>query len=431
MSDNSTIEEHNKIKNRCPYCNHVNKDNFEKQLKTLEYKIHDKIISYDSKYIICEKCGRKVFLSNLYPLCNDFIKLLISAYLGDNVLAEKYIDKINKALSKERKLVTKGNEDIKLPPFEDYNCSLSWVRRILPELYRESNSLKEQKQLKIPCSFLDYPNTVIVTDIEKNKELFESENDNDWVWLTSCFDFLKFVTNQNKSNKIYWFRGQKAKYKLVPGIFRQQDDKLYEVKTMQYFMQRAAAFTSKCPSEEDWIKWLPFMQHYELHTRLLDWSDSPLCALFFALDKGKCNQKDEDAAIFMFEPERWNEEFHNIQDEELVVHKVPILDITPNLKVNLVAKSAFKEFHHPFTLYPIAVSTIRKHDRMYNQQANFTLHDSAIDMYKLCPDMFTKFIIPAECKEKMREELLNMGIDKTTFFPELTALAEVTNQRIK
>lgn len=430
MSDNSTMEEYNNVKNRCPHCNHVNKDNLEKQSKTLEYKIHDKIISYDSKYIICEKCGRKVFLSNLYPLCNDFIKLLISAHLGDNVLAEQYIKKIN-ILLEEKKMKTQGNEAIRLPHFESFKNSLSWIRRILSELCMASSSLTGQEQVKIPWSFFDYPNDVKENNLKEGNKLFENKSKKNYYCIFSCFDFLEFVTAYNKPNKIYWFRGQKAKYSLVPGIFRQQDDKFYEVRMMQYFMQRAAAFTSKCPNEEDWIKWLPFMQHYELHTRLLDWTDSPLCALFFALDKGKCNQKDEDAAIFMFEPEIWNKMFHEIQDEELVVHKIPILDITPNLKVNLVAKSAFKEFHMPFELYPIAVSTIRRHDRMYNQQANFTLHDSAIDMYKLCPEAFIKIIIPKRYKKKMREELMNMGIDKTTFFPELTALAEVTNQRIK
>lgn len=397
----------------CPYCGkrhekiQLNKD------VIVSYDCKGLNISYSIKKASCNKCNGKIVLPDCYPFLNIIVKTIVAYFQEENELVQKYIKQINFEIERLRYYaggLEKISEKLKLDDF------LIKINELL-EKYNEIATSYNRGYF-------------FSSNITCNYSKFEPELN--IIKISSVIKYLKIIQKIQNENYFTWFRGHSnVKYKLVPSIFRNKDNKLYELKVMQYFMQSAAAFTSKCPKEEDWIKWLPFMQHYELHTRLLDWTDSPLCALFFALDKGKSTQKEDDAAVFVFNPEKWNNEHHNIQNSNLKVHGIPILDFTLNRKVNLMAESAFKEFYMPFELYPVAISTIRKHDRMYNQQANFTLHDSAIDMYKLCPEAFTKIIIPKKYKAKMREELLNMGIDKTTFFPELTALAEVANQRIK
>lgn len=96
--------------------------------------------------------------------------------------------------------------------------------------------------------------------------------------------------------------------------------------------------------------------------------------------------------------------------------------------VESIGSRAFEDNFKPFELYPIAVTATRKYARMRNQKANFTLHDNAFDMYSLYPEFFYKIEIPHNCKEKILKEMYEFGIDKTTFFPELTALAEVTKK---
>jgi len=51
--------------------------------------------------------------------------------------------------------------------------------------------------------------------------------------------------------------------------------------------------------KDEW-DWIFLMQHYRAPTRLLDWSESPLVALYFALvDK---LQEDSDGALWCMDP---------------------------------------------------------------------------------------------------------------------------------
>lgn len=55
------------------------------------------------------------------------------------------------------------------------------------------------------------------------------------------------------------------------------------------------------------------MQHYGVPTRLLDWSENPLVALYFAVEN---KDKETDAAIWMLRPNKLNTHAHiNDKDE--------------------------------------------------------------------------------------------------------------------
>ena len=48
-----------------------------------------------------------------------------------------------------------------------------------------------------------------------------------------------------------------------------------------------------------------FMQHYGVPTRLLDWTENPFVAIYFALVSME-DIKNVDAAIWMCDPVAWN-----------------------------------------------------------------------------------------------------------------------------
>src|SRR6185436_478407 len=102
-----------------------------------------------------------------------------------------------------------------------------------------------------------------------------------------------------------WFRGHANKdWELKPGLHRLEDDapgmgdEYYsEAQLMETFKLRAPTYLERQPST-DW-EWLFLMQHYGLRTRLLDWTESSLIALYFAV---RDNMGDVDGCVWVMSP---------------------------------------------------------------------------------------------------------------------------------
>lgn len=377
--------------NLCPHCKHIYDNEIFFHVEKIEYTLKNKQLSYQIRYGVCRNCGNKIYPQGNFPLLNLCIKYLFAAFNNQNKLY-KYL----------AGLLT-----------ECINCPVPYNFNYELELYDIINELLSYCS-KINSNYFPY----IVKSIRftKLKEEKDATKEKDEEKISSLTAYISEMEKLKSENRFFWFRGQPNKdYDLIPSIFRVLDDPRFEVNTLQYFMMRAPAFDSSCPAPLDYVAWLPFMQHYGVSTRLLDWTDSPLCALFFAIT----DYKDEnDAAIFVLDPVKWNKNYYN--------KLVPILEMTDDAVVKKFIDNAFGSCFEPFMLYPMAVTSIRKQPRMLNQKANFTIHDSPIDMYKMGDPNLRKIIISGKHKKQILKELNFMGIDKTTFFPELPALADVT-----
>src|ERR1700730_18526843 len=101
--------------------------------------------------------------------------------------------------------------------------------------------------------------------------------------IRSVAEMLRALKEQAKPKELIWFRGQSRKtWTLVPGLARKPQHLKAENALIKRFMQNAMPLIPSPPREE-W-EWMFLMQHHRAATRLIDWSESPLAALYFAVE---------------------------------------------------------------------------------------------------------------------------------------------------
>ena len=130
------------------------------------------------------------------------------------------------------------------------------------------------------------------------------------------------VDDKEQIQQPLWFRGHsKNTYLLRPHLYpRKAEDKvtyaqmrLHESQRRQHFSARAYHIIAEKPHTD--IEWLSVMQHYWVHTRLLDWGESLYSALFFALktwisnpeeNEFRYGRKDTTPTIWLLNPCKLN-----------------------------------------------------------------------------------------------------------------------------
>lgn len=242
--------------------------------------------------------------------------------------------------------------------------------------------------------------------------------------IRSVGDLITALHNQTDQQQLVWFRGQaRSNWKLVPSLARSNRGADAEIALIKRFKQNAMPHINHRPQTE-W-EWLFLMQHYRVPTRLLDWTESPLTALFFAVEYSKKHENTE-GAVWCLLPAELNK---HANIEYKFGPEIPAFDHDAVLKSYEPTTIASEATSH---LFPLAAIATRNSPRIVAQMGTFTITHRRMTPIENVADKkhVWRLTIPASSKRKIREELQLLRFTELTLFPELEQVANESKKII-
>lgn len=207
--------------------------------------------------------------------------------------------------------------------------------------------------------------------------------------MTEICNFIEFWNSWQPFRGGRWvFRGvSDASFSLIPKVGRHEQWARYERRMLDQFGREGASLDEG--QFTDMWEQLAIAQHHGLPTRLLDWTENPLVAAFFA-----CSEHiDRDGAFFVAS-----------------IHERA--DVTQGSPFSIERVARYRPRH---------VSR-----RIQAQRGLFTVHPDPTKVFDSSPRNnidVRKFIISAKAKEQMLWDLSRVHVNRATLFPDLAGLA--------
>lgn len=260
--------------------------------------------------------------------------------------------------------------------------------------------------------------------------------------IDSFKDYISFIEKLKKrSDGPFWYRGcGKTTYELIPSLYRHKKSSTIEefmsleAEIIARFKQRSIPFHSRTISDP----WdcLFFMQHFGVPTRLLDWTESPLMALFFAVTSAKHSLSQRgnivfqsDATIWVLDTFKWNK---RAVDLKSFTGKVLTTD-DPNANAYKPVGdcNAMKDF-------PIAIFGAHNSQRIVAQRGVFVCFgkntesmETTYNKRSFPKDSLVKLIIKRRWLPHFLEAIHIHGLSDSVVFPDLDGLAREIRRDFK
>ncbi|WP_421231832.1 FRG domain-containing protein [Aeromonas sp. 600276] len=239
--------------------------------------------------------------------------------------------------------------------------------------------------------------------------------------VSSLTGYVQLIESFGNLNEL-WFRGvSNHTFKPVPGIIWRNlhDD---EATLEHRFLVSYKSYLNGYPLNE-WETYT-LMQHHGLPTRMLDWSESALVALYFAISSDL--ESEDIGAVWCISPYELNEITIGTNrvycPAELRAKKVGSVNIDDYLPPNLNPQIS------NLPKKPIAINASQSNKRVSSQKGCFTVHGSENDSIDMIMDDSKSFrlikinVKGRDEKLKMLSNLSKLGIDEEFIYQDLDSL---------
>lgn len=226
-------------------------------------------------------------------------------------------------------------------------------------------------------------------------------------YIEKLSDYMEYV--ENLDSDFILSRGQDKPYPLLPSALRKDStgNRKYSRRTVKYYLDEFK-MNSYHYIQRPWdinndIEWMIYAQHYGLPTNLLDFSNSHVVSLIFAVEKAFENEHNEDGVVYFLNP------------YELNCKNAKISDIITTID-NAI----------PNNDGPIVIQGRKLNIRIQAQNGLFVKFDDSDDELDKIndEDIIKRIYIKSNDKKQILSSLFTMGIGYSHIYPELSYVAK-------
>lgn len=236
------------------------------------------------------------------------------------------------------------------------------------------------------------------------------------------------------------YRGQRGDHKLVPSLLRDDIELpaggLHQLEDTLFCDAWAMGAGEASETKNSWEA-LALFQHYDVPTRLLDWTYSLTSAMFFAVidclncKKSECKPGDchGTPVVWALDPRRMHTELHPGRD----------IDGRFAITVGVDRIQCYKEVFindHPIEPWkyrngPVLLQIPWASARIKNQKGFFTFHYDHKPLEELLSEEtgLVEIEISEESVEAFRKDFLLLGVNEYDIFADLASLGKYLKRR--
>ena len=243
--------------------------------------------------------------------------------------------------------------------------------------------------------------------------------------IESVGDLLTFLETSLAPTDDYWFRGHASnEWDLSASVFRTIQRETNEIVLLKRFMQEAHRHDLPSLPQDPW-DWILLAQHYQVPTRLLDWSESALVGLYFAsldhLDVTADPRTARDGCVWVLQPTVLNEK----QGLAFRGRDIPLFGVDEVLNEYNPLGGV------PHSRPPVAGLAMRSFKRIAAQWGTFTVSNRSrpIELEADASAFLQRLEIPLAAKPDIRQQLARLGVDDRSIYVDLFRLGRDLGER--